>query len=325
MKLCVFGAGAIGGHLAARLAAGGAEVSVIARGAQLGAIQANGLRVETPTGTLTAQVRAEADSGSLGPQDAVLVTVKAPALASVAAAIGPLLGPTTPVIFVMNGIPWWYFHGESSGREDKRLPLIDPGDAVWRAVGPDRTIGGVVYSACTVIAPGVVQVDTRRDRLIIGEPTGRPSARADAVASVLQAGGLHCEVTDRIRDAIWTKLTLNIALGPPCVLTRSPPGAVLSDPTLAATVRSLVGEAVAIAAGMGCRIANNADSIIEQSRHSQHKPSILQDLELGRPMEIEALYSTPLALAALAEVDAPTLTLLTALMKQAARASGLQP
>ena len=319
MKVCIFGAGAIGGHLATRLAAGGAAVSIISRGAQLDAIRTRGLRVETPSGLLTARVQAEADPALLGPQDAVIVTVKAPALGSVAAAIGPLLGPTTDVIFVLNGIPWWYFDGEPDGRAGNGLPLIDPGDAVRRAVGPERTIGGVVYSACTVIAPGVVRVDTSRDRLIMGEPTGRRSPRAEAVAAVLQAGGLDCEVTERIRDAIWTKLTLNIALGPLCVLTRSPPSIVLADPRLEAAVRTLVAEAVAIAHGLGCPIGNNADSIIEHSRHSEHRPSILQDLELGRPMETDALYTTPLQLADIAGVKAPTLSLLTALMRQGAR------
>ena len=322
MKLCIYGAGGIGGHLAARLAAGGAQVSVVARGAQLDGIRRHGLRVETPTGTLAAKVQAAADPAELGPQDAILVTVKAPALASVAAAIGPLIGPAAPVLFVMNGIPWWYFHGEA-GREGQRLPLVDPDDTIWRAIGPERAIGGVVYSACTVIAPGVVQVDTRRNRLILGEPAGGPSSRAEEIAAILRAGGMDCEITNRIRDAIWTKLALNIALGPPCVLTRSPPSAVLSDPTLVALVRSLVAEAVAIAEGMGCRIANNADAIIEQARDSHHKPSILQDLELGRPMEIDALYRTPLALAELEGVAAPTLTVMTALMRQVARAAGL--
>jgi 2-dehydropantoate 2-reductase len=324
MKLCVYGAGAIGGHLAARLAAGGAQVSVVARGAQLDGIRRHGLRVETPAGTLTARVQAAADPAELGPQDAILVTVKAPALASVAAAIGPRIGPATPVVFVMNGIPWWYFHAEAGARGGRRLPLVDPGDTVWRAIGPERAIGGVVYSACTVIAPGVVQVDSRRNRLIIGEPAGAGSSRAEAIASIIRSGGMDCEVTDQIRDAIWAKLALNIALGPPCVLTRSPPSAVLSDPTLATLVRSLVAEAVAIAQGMGCRIANNADAIIEQARDSHHKPSILQDLELGRPMEIDALYTTPLALAELGGVAAPVLTVMTALMRQVARAADLQ-
>jgi 2-dehydropantoate 2-reductase len=323
MKLCVYGAGAIGGHLAARLAAGGAEVSVVARGAQLDGIRKNGLRVETPAGTMTARVRVAADPAELGPQDAILVTVKAPALASVAAGIGPLIGPATPVVFVMNGIPWWYFHGEAGDREDQRLPLVDPDGTVWNAVGPERAIGGVVYSACTVIGPGVVQVDTRRNRLILGEPAGGPSARAEAIASTLRGDGMDCEVTDRIRDAIWAKLALNIALGPPCVLTRSPPSAVLSDPTLETLVRNLVAEAVAIADGMGCRIPNNADAIIEQVRDIHHKPSILQDLELGRPMEIDALYTTPLALAELGGIAAPALTIMTALMRQVARAAGL--
>jgi 2-dehydropantoate 2-reductase len=315
MKICVYGAGAIGGHLAARLAAGGANVSVVARGPQLAALRAHGLRVETPGGRLTAQVQATDDPASLGAQDAVLVTVKAPALPSVAAAIGPLLGPTTPVVFVMNGIPWWYFNGHGGDREGQRLPRLDPDGATWTAIGAERTLGGVVYSACTVIAPGVVQVDTARDRLIIGEPDGAASPRGEAIASILREGGLRCEVTPRIRDAIWTKLALNIAMGPPCVLARATPSAVLADPTLEAAIRSLVAEASAIADGMGWPITVDADAILAAARHSQHKPSILQDLELGRPMEIDALYGVPLDLAASAGVQAPTLALLTALMR----------
>jgi 2-dehydropantoate 2-reductase len=320
MKICVYGAGAIGGHLAARLDAGGADVSVVARGPQLGAIQADGLRVETPGGRLTARVQATDDPARLGPQDAVLVTVKAPGLASVAAAIAPLLGPATPVVFVTNGIPWWYFHGHGGDQEGRRLPRLDPDGTIWTAIGPQRTLGGVVYSACTVVAPGVVQVDTTRDRLTIGEPHGAASPRGEAIAAILRAGGLHCAVTSRIRDAIWAKLALNIAMGPPCVLTRSTPSAVLSDPVLEALVRTLVTEAVAIAHAMGCPITVDADAILGSARQSQHKPSILQDLELGRPMEIDALYTVPLDLAVTAGVQAPSLALLTALMRGQARA-----
>ena len=177
MRVCVYGAGAIGGHLAVRLARGGAEVSVLARGPHLAAIQHDGLTVHTSEGQLHARVQASDDPKALGPQDAVLVTVKAPALPAVAAGIGPLLKPDTPVAFVMNGIPWFYFHGIGGALEGRRLPKIDPGDALWRAVGPERAIAGVVYAASAVIAPGVIELENPNSRVVLGEPDGAlPSA-----------------------------------------------------------------------------------------------------------------------------------------------------
>ncbi len=155
----MFGAGAVGGHIAGRLARGGADVSVVARGPHLAAMQANGLVVHAPDGTIEARVRASADPADLGVQDAVLVSVKAPALPAIATALRPLLGPDTSVAFLMNGIPWWYFHREGGPHDGRRLPRIDPGDAIWNAVGPERAIGGVVYSGCTVTSPGVIEVD----------------------------------------------------------------------------------------------------------------------------------------------------------------------
>jgi 2-dehydropantoate 2-reductase len=176
MRICVYGAGAIGGHLAVRLARGGADVSVLARGAHLAAIQRNGLTVHTTEGQLNARVLASDDPKSLGPQDAVLVTVKAPALPAIAAGIGPLLKPDTSVAFLMNGIPWFYFHGIGGELEGRRLPKIDPGDALWRAVGPERAIAGVVYAASTVIEPGVIDLENANPRVVLGEPmTGNRS------------------------------------------------------------------------------------------------------------------------------------------------------
>jgi len=323
MKICVYGAGAIGSHVALRLAIGGADVSVVARGAQLAAIQSDGIRAETVGGTLTARVRASDDPATLGPQDAVLVTVKAPALPAIAAAIAPLLGPDTPVAFVMNGIPWWYCHGLDGPLADMQLPLVDPDGAAWRAIGPHRAVGGVVYSACTVIAPGIVRVVTKNDRIILGKPDGSPSPRAEAIAAMLRAGGMGCEVTPRIRDAIWTKLALNIGTGPLAALTHSPMKLFLADPTVEAAMRALLAEAIAIAHGVGCKIAPDVNAIVEAVRHSSHKPSILQDLELGRPMEIDAIYMVPLAFAEMTGVPAPTLRLLTALLRLQARAAGL--
>jgi len=175
MRVCVFGAGAIGGHLAVRLARGGAEVSVLARGPHLAAIQRDGLTVHASDGQLHTRVRASDDPKALGPQDAVLVTVKAPALPAVAAGIAPLLKPDTPVVFAMNGIPWFYFHGIGGALEGRRLAKIDPGDALWRAVGPERAIDGVVYAASAVIAPGECRSSPRARR------TGRPRNTARAV------------------------------------------------------------------------------------------------------------------------------------------------
>ena len=325
MKVCVFGAGAIGTHIAARLAKGGAEVSVVARGTQLAAFQANGLRVHAADGEIEARVAASADAGTLGPQDVVVVTVKAPSLPSVAAGIGPLLGPDTAVAFVMNGVPWWYFQGVGGAQAGERLPKLDPGDALWRAVDPGRVIGGVVYSACTITEPGVVHVENARSRIVLGEPDGRTSERTEALAAVLRTGGLVMEVTDRIRDTIWAKLLLNLGSGPLAVLTGCAPNRIFAEAACCDAARRILEEGAAIAAAMGCHVQPNADGQIANGAKSQHKPSILQDLELGRPMEIEALYGIPLDFARAQGVSTPMLDLLVAMVRARAREAGLYP
>lgn len=325
MKACVFGAGAIGSHVAGRLAKGGAEVSVVARGAQLAAFQAGDLVVHAADGDIRARVAASAEPAELGPQDVVVVTVKAPALPSVAAAIGPLLGPDTAVAFMMNGIPWWYFHGVGGSAEGQRLPLLDPGGAMWAAVDPARVIGGVVYSACTVTEPGVVHVENARSRIVLGEPDGSMSARTEALAVVLRAGGLLAPVTDRIRDTIWAKLLLNLGSGPLGVLTGSAPGQFYHEDACRDATRHVLQEAAAIAAAMGIAVDFNADGQIANGQKSMHKTSILQDLELGRPMEIDTLYTVPLDFARAHGVPTPTLDLLAALVRVRARAAGLYP
>jgi len=218
MKVCVYGAGAIGGHLAARLAKGGAQVSLVARGAHLAAIRDGGLVVHAHDGTHHSHPQASAEPAELGPQDAVIVTVKSPALPAVAAGIAPLLGPDTPVAFVMNGIPWWYFDHDGGAHEGRRLPEADPGDALRHAIGVGRTIGGVVYSATEVIAPGVVRSEHGNIRLILGEPDGRVSDRARAISALMEAGGIPCPVSPDIRTELWSKLLGNLASGPLCVL-----------------------------------------------------------------------------------------------------------
>lgn len=323
MKVCVFGAGAVGGHLAGRLAKGGARVSVVTRGAHLEAIQAHGLTVEAADGTLHAHPEATEDPRRLGPQDCVVVTVKAPALPSVAATIAPLLGPETPVVFVMNGIPWWYFHRHGGPWDGRRLKLVDPDDAVWNAVGPERAIGGVAYSACTVIRPGVVHVENRNSRVILGEPDNRRSARVAALAEPLAAGGIGVEITDRIRDAIWSKLLLNLTSGPFAILAQAAIKDVYAEPEMPEAGRRVAAEAFAIAEGMGCHPGVDRNAGTRANLQLAHKPSLLQDLELGRPMEIDALLVAPLELARLAGVTTPMLDLLVSLAKVRARMAGL--
>ena len=323
MKACVYGAGAIGGHLAARLAKGGADVSVVARGPNLAAIQANGIEVHAKDGRIHAAVQASADPAALGRQDVVIVTVKAPALPAVAASIEPLLGPDTRVVFAMNGIPWFYFHREGGAHDGMRLDKLDPDGTLWQRIGPDRAVAGVVYSACTVISPGVIEVENARSRLVLGEPDGSVSEPTQSLADALQAGGMTGEVSPRIRDTIWAKLLLNLGSGPLAVLTGCPPARYMAEPACQDAVRTILAEGTAIATALGCKVAPDVEGQVRNGRQMTHTPSILQDLELGRPMEIDGIYGVPLDLARLYGVATPLLDLLVAMTSARAREAGL--
>lgn len=323
MRICVYGAGAIGGHLAGRLARGGAELSVVARGAHLAAIRERGLTVRTPDGEMRSRPRATDDPAELGPQDAVVVCTKVPALPSVAAAIAPLLGPETPVAFVTNGIPWWYFCRHGGPEEGARIPEVDPGDAVRNAVGVERTLGGVIYSACSVPEPGVIEVSSRTSKLVLGEPDNTRSERAVALAAAFKAGELPCSVSGDIRTEVWGKLLNNLGNGPICLLTRRSIRDTFRDPVLRDAARQVVEEGLAITAAMGRPVPTTAEDRIALSVDIPHKPSILQDLEAGRPMEVDALFAVPLRLARERGVPTPMLSLTVAMAVQAAEAAGL--
>ncbi|HEY2132491.1 MAG TPA: ketopantoate reductase C-terminal domain-containing protein, partial [Acetobacteraceae bacterium] len=219
--------------------------------------------------------------------------------------------------------PWWYFHGHGGALDGQAWPKLDPGNALREAVGMGRVIGGVVHSACMVLEPGVIEVSGTRNRLVLGEPDGTVSSRVEALAAPLRAAGMEAEVTPRIRDAIWSKLALNLASGPIAVLTQSTPLRSLPEPACESAVRRIYAEAEAVAAALGCKATIDADWQIARSRGSLHKASILQDLELGRPMEIDGIYESPLELARRAGVETPTLDLLVALVKVRARVAGL--
>ena len=323
MRVCVYGAGAIGGHLAVRLAKGGADVSVIARGPHLAAIRDKGLEIHAVDGIHRVRVQATDTPAVLGLMDAVFVTVKAPALPAVAAGIGPLLKQDTAVPFVMNGIPWWYFQHLGGPHDGRRLPRIDPDDALFRAVGPDRAVGGVVYSASAVLSPGTIEVEQPKSRVILGEPDGTLSPRVEALADIITKGGIAGEATTEIRTEIWNKLIGNLAGGTLAVLSGMAPKTVYTQPAARGASLRLMHEAAAIAQALGARPGTNHDGRVASQSAMDHKPSILQDLELGRPMEIDGIFDAPLALARIAGVETPTLDLMVALCKLRAEASGL--
>jgi 2-dehydropantoate 2-reductase len=324
LRICVFGAGSVGGYLAGSLAHGGADVSVVARGAHLAAIRANGLTVEAPDAAINVRLPASDNPAELGSQDAVIVTVKAPSLPAVAATIGPLLGADTSVAFVMNGIPWWYFHAHGGPLQGRRLPRLDPDDALWRAVGPDHAIGGIFWPACSVPAPGVVRLLSGAGRgTVFGEPDGSTTPRLEALAAAFRAAGLPVTMAPNIRELIWQKLAFNLSAGPMCVLTQSPVCATHQEPALIDCSRRLLAEAEAIALAMGFRLDIDADRVVATNTRLAHRPSILQDLEAGRPMEIDALYAVPLEMARLMGVATPVLDLLVSLIRLRARAARL--
>lgn len=324
MRICIFGAGAVGGYLAGCLAQGGTDVSIVARGAHLAAIRANGLIVETQAGRTVSHVAASDDPADLGPQDAVLVTVKAPALPAVAATIAPLLRPGTPVAFIMNGIPWWYFHAHGGPLDGRQLPRLDSDGALWRTVTPQRAVGGIFWPASTVPAPGVIRLVAGAGRgTVFGEPDGSLTPRLDAIAAAFRAARLPVTVTADIRTLLWQKLAFNLSAGPLCVLTETPVRDTHPEAALIDCSRRMLAEAEALAAAMGIALALDVPGIVAANRQLTHRPSILQDLMAGRPMEIEALYGVPLELARTLGVPTPTLDLIASLITVKARARGL--
>jgi 2-dehydropantoate 2-reductase len=325
MKVCVYGVGAIGGHLLGRLAKGGAEVSAISRGATLAALQANGIKVKTPRGEIAARVQATDDPKTLGVQDAVVVAVKAPALPSIADGLAALIGRQTSVAFVMNGIPWWYLHGAGGPLEGRRLSRIDPNDALLKTVGVERAIGGVIYGGCDAVAPGIVHVEAPQTRLILGHPDDRKSPSVDALAAVLRADDFSVEASTNIRRDVWAKLQVNISSGLFACLTDQSLREAYDEPLCQAAVRSLVDEIVALAAAMGCVTGFNMDRLSGQVRGQQRKTSIALDLELHRPIEFDAMFGAPLELARWLNVPTPVFDLLAGMLKLRAIAAGSYP
>lgn len=328
MRICVFGAGAIGGYLAGHLAQGGKttghETSLIARGAHLAAIQANGLRVAMPDRTIHVRLPAESDPTRLGPQDVVIVTVKAPALPAVAATIAPLLGPETAVAFVTNGIPWWYFHRHGGPHDGWPIQRLDPNGDLWTRIGPERAIGGIAWPASSVPEPGLIRMISGETLgTTFGEPDGSGSPRLRQLAEAFRAAGLPVTTSDRIRDLIWQKLIFNLSAGPLCVLTGAAVMDTQKEPDLVAASRVMLAEAEAVARAMDRDPTIDVDRILATNQRLTHRPSILQDLQANRPMEIDALYGVFQDFARMTNTPTPTLDLIFALIRVRARTAGL--
>jgi len=322
MRICVYGAGAVGGHFAAQLAASGHEVSVVARGAHLEAIRRNGLTLLKDEQRIVGKVRAAEDPKDLGPVDYVLVTLKATGLRVLAERIGPLLGKDTAVVFAQNGIPWWYAQGTCARTPD--ISRLDPGGALARAIAPERVIGSVVYSANEVVEPGVVKNNApQRNVLVLGEPDDRQTERVKQLAAALEKSAIQAPIETDIRRSIWAKVQINLASSSIGVVTESTVKENLADPAIVELGKRMRAEARAIAEAHGV----NPDGAPLPPPHAsggpQHKTSMLQDYELGRPMEIDAILMAPLWFARAAGVSAPTLEAVIALAAHKARKKGL--
>jgi 2-dehydropantoate 2-reductase len=322
MKICIYGAGAIGGFMGAELGAAGADVSLIARGPHLAAMQKNGLTLIRGDTRSVSHPKATSDPAELGAQDVVIITLKAHSVPGVVDHMQPLLGPDTAVVTAVNGIPWWYFHGVDGPHRDKRLESVDPGNKQWDGIGPERAVGCVVYPATEVTEPGVIQ-HIEGDRFTLGEPDGSRSERVQALSKALISAGLKAPIRPRIRDEIWIKLWGNLSFNPISALTGDTLEGICNDPATVAVVRSMMVEAAEIAEALGVRLAIDVDKRIAGAKAvGAHKTSMLQDLELGRPMEIDALVSVVQELGHLTAKPTPMIDAVLALVKQRARLAG---
>jgi 2-dehydropantoate 2-reductase len=323
MKICIFGAGAIGGLIGARLAAAGSdEVTLIARGPHLAAIKRHGLTLISEGQQIVTTPFATDDPQQAGPQDVLILAIKANGLPGIADAVQPLLGPATVLVPVINGVPWWYFYKHPGPYENTRLETVDPGGILWEKLAPERVIGCVVYPAADVTAPGVIE-HTYSNRFDIGEPDGSKSERATAFAKAMIKGGFRVPIRPRIRDSLWVKLWGNLSFNMVSALTTATLDVVAADPGTRALVRTMMLEAQAVAEKLGVELPLDVDARINGAGEvGAHKPSTLVDLERGRPMEIDALLGAVIEMGRLTELPMPTCEMVYALVRQRARLAG---
>ena len=323
MKACIYGAGAIGGWIGAHLARAGCEVSVVARGATLQALQLHGLRLDEKGEALAAPVRSSASAAELGPQDLVVVAVKAPAMAQVADGIGPLLGPQTTVLTAMNGVPWWFFEGFGGRHAGTRLQSIDPDGRIARAIPARHIVGCVVHASCSLHGPGFVKHHFG-DKLIVGEPSGEKTQRVRTLADLLARAGHEVVVSEQIQKDAWYKLWGNMTVNPVSAITGATTDRILDDELVREFISCVMLEAREIGARIGIPIEQTPEDRHQVTRKlGAFKTSMLQDVESGKPVELDALVTVVRELGQLTGVATPFTDALLGLSRLHARVHGL--
>jgi 2-dehydropantoate 2-reductase len=325
MKITVFGAGAIGGFIGAKLARAGEDVSLVARGPHLEAMRKNGLTVKSEGETFTVRPRATQDARELGPQDYVVLSVKAHALPGIADSVQPLLGKDTALVPMINGVPWWYFYKLPGPYENARVQSVDPGGVLWEKLPPSRVVGAIVYPATDLVEPGIIE-HTYSNRFDLGEPDGSKSARAQAFSQTMIKAGFRAPVRARIRDNLWVKLWGNLSFNMICSLTMAPLDRVIAEDGTRAVARTMMVEAQAVGEKIGVQFPLDVDARIRGAADvGTHKPSTLVDLEKGRPMEIEALLGAVVEIAKMVSVPVPLCEAVLALVRLRAKMAGTYP
>ena len=322
MKICIYGAGAIGGYLGAGLALNGADVTLIARGPHLAAMLEQGLKLIKDGEERVAKVTATDDPAEAGPQDYVIVTLKAHSVPPIADQFAPLFHDETAVVWGVNGIPWWYFHGLEGDHKDRRIECLDPGGVLWDHLGPERMIGCAVYPAAEVPEPGVIQ-HVEGDRFSLGEPSGEKTERIQALSAALISAGFKAPVRPQIRNELWVKLWGNLSFNPISALTHATLETIGTDPGTREIARRMMLEGQEIGEALGVRFAVDVEKRINGAvAVGAHKTSMLQDLERGRPMEIDALVTSVQEMGRVVGVQTPYIDAILALIQQRGREAG---
>ncbi|WP_306333578.1 2-dehydropantoate 2-reductase [Streptomyces sp. KL118A] len=307
MKVAVLGAGAIGAYVGAALHRAGADVHLVARGPHLAAMRQHGVRVLSPRGDFTARARATEDPAEIGPVDFVFLGLKATSYAACGPLIEPLLHESTAVVAAQNGIPWWYFHRHGGPHDGHRVESVDPGGAVSAVLAPERAVGCVVYAATELEGPGVVR-HLEGTRFSIGEPDRTRSARCAAFSEAMVAGGLKCPVEPELRGDIWIKLLGNISFNPISALARATMGEMCRHGGTRHVIEIMMNETLAVATALGCRPDISVERrLAGAERVGDHRTSTLQDLERGKPLELDVLLAAVVELADITGVPVPTL------------------
>ncbi|MBT3929527.1 MAG: 2-dehydropantoate 2-reductase [Rhodospirillaceae bacterium] len=323
MKACVVGAGAIGGILAARLAHAGHEVSAIARGAHLQAIQERGLTLKWAGEQFTVDIRATSDASDMEPQDYVILTVKAPALPGIAPSLMPLLGPQTTIVTAMNGVPWWFCHALTGPLAGRTLSSTDPNGLLGETLTRDRLLGCVVHAGASVPEPGVVD-HAAGNQFIVGDAGRHLSAPASVLAEALTNAGLNGRTSDDIHGEIWMKLIGNMGMGPICALTGATLVGLARDADVRPIAAAMMQEAMNVGNALGLPMDMSVEARIDLGAElGEFKPSILQDLERDRPLEIDAMVTVVSEMGEIAGVQTPTIDTVLALLRGRARRAGL--